>query len=70
MPSGRSRATNLTGATWEQSWDDWSARRDAARKNLGEDSQPAKPPTTKLPRPVESPARWPKFLLAAMAGVN
>jgi tetratricopeptide (TPR) repeat protein len=26
--------TNLTGAKWEQSWDNWSTRRDAARKKL------------------------------------
>ncbi|MEI9865103.1 MAG: hypothetical protein WDN00_11250 [Limisphaerales bacterium] len=25
--------TNLTGEKWEQSWDNWSTRRDAARKN-------------------------------------
>ncbi len=28
--------TNLTGAAWEQSWDDWSTRRADARKKLGE----------------------------------
>jgi hypothetical protein len=28
--------TNLTGAAWEQSWDDWSTRRAAARKKLEE----------------------------------
>jgi hypothetical protein len=28
--------TNFTGAAWEPSWDDWSARRDAARKKAGE----------------------------------
>ena len=26
--------TNLTGAKWEQSWDNWSTRRDAARKKI------------------------------------
>jgi tetratricopeptide (TPR) repeat protein len=26
--------TNLTGAKWAQSWDNWSTRRDAARKQL------------------------------------
>jgi hypothetical protein len=26
--------TNFTGAQWEQSWDNWSLRRDAARKQL------------------------------------
>ena len=26
--------TTLTGAKWEQSWDNWSSRRDAARKKL------------------------------------
>ena len=36
--------TNFTGAAWERSWDDWSMRRDAARKKLGEISTPAKPP--------------------------
>jgi tetratricopeptide (TPR) repeat protein len=35
--------TNFTGETWEQSWDDWSARREAARKKLGEISAPVKP---------------------------
>jgi hypothetical protein len=32
------------GGKWEQSWDDWSARRDTARKTLNEVSAPAKPP--------------------------
>ena len=36
--------TNLTGEFWEQSWVDWSDRRDAARKKLEEISAPAKPP--------------------------
>ncbi len=36
--------TNFTGAAWERSWDDWSARRDLARKKLEEISAPAKPP--------------------------
>ena len=36
--------TNLTGEAWEQSWDDWSTRRAAARKKLEEISAPAKPP--------------------------
>jgi hypothetical protein len=36
--------TNFTGEAWEQSWDDWSARRDAARKKLEEISQPVKSP--------------------------
>ena len=35
--------TNFTGEAWEQSWDDWSTRRDAARKKLEELSVPAKP---------------------------
>jgi hypothetical protein len=26
--------TNLTGGKWEQSWDNWSTRRDDARKQL------------------------------------
>jgi hypothetical protein len=34
---------NLTGEAWEQSWDDWSTRRAAARKKLEEISAPAKP---------------------------
>jgi hypothetical protein len=36
--------TNLTGATWERSWDDWSARRDAVREKLNETPAPARPP--------------------------
>ncbi|MEI9963236.1 MAG: hypothetical protein WDM76_19625 [Limisphaerales bacterium] len=36
--------TNLTGAAWEQSWADWTARRDAARKALGEPFPSAKSP--------------------------
>jgi hypothetical protein len=32
--------TNFTGEAWERSWDDWSARRDAARKRLIEISKP------------------------------
>jgi hypothetical protein len=35
--------TNFIGAQWEQSWDDWSTRRDAARKELGQIPAPAKP---------------------------
>jgi hypothetical protein len=35
--------TNLTGGAWEQSWNDWSTRRDAARKKLDESSAPSKP---------------------------
>jgi hypothetical protein len=35
---------NLTGEAWEQSWDDWSKRRDAARKKLEEITTTAKPP--------------------------
>jgi hypothetical protein len=34
----------LTGESWEQSWDDWSARRAAARKKLDELAAPAKSP--------------------------
>jgi hypothetical protein len=34
----------FTGENWERSWADWSARRNAARKKLGEISAPAKPP--------------------------
>jgi hypothetical protein len=40
-PSAR---TNFIGEAWEQSWDDWSSRRDAARKKLDEISAPAKSP--------------------------
>ena len=36
--------TNFTGEAWERSWDDWTARRTAARKKLEEISAPAKPP--------------------------
>ena len=32
--------TNFTGEIWERSWGDWSTRRDAARKKLGEISAP------------------------------
>lgn len=39
-PSAR---TNLVGPDWEPSWADWSARREAARKNLSESSRPADP---------------------------
>ena len=28
--------TNFTGEAWERSWDDWSTRRDALRKKVGE----------------------------------
>ena len=38
-----SAQTNLTGQAWEQSWNDWSTRRDAARKKLDESTAPAKP---------------------------
>jgi hypothetical protein len=40
-PSAR---TNFTGEAWERSWDDWAARRDAARKKLDELSAPLKSP--------------------------
>jgi tetratricopeptide (TPR) repeat protein len=36
--------TNFTGEKWEQSWSDWSTRRDAVRKKLEQISAPAKPP--------------------------
>jgi tetratricopeptide (TPR) repeat protein len=36
--------TNFTGEVWEQSWDDWSMRRDAAQKKLDEAPAPAKSP--------------------------
>lgn len=35
--------TNFTGEKWEQSWDDWSTRRAAARKELEEFPTPEKP---------------------------
>ena len=41
LPAAR---TNFTGVQWEQSWDDWTTRRDAARKKLDESSAPEKPP--------------------------
>jgi tetratricopeptide (TPR) repeat protein len=34
--------TNFTGAAWEQSWGDWSMRRDAARRKIEEISASAK----------------------------
>ena len=34
--------TNFTGAAWEQSWGDWSMRRDAAREKIGAISAPPK----------------------------
>jgi len=34
----------FAGESWEQSWDDWSRRRDDARKKLTETSSPAKSP--------------------------
>jgi hypothetical protein len=40
-PSAR---TNLIGLVWEPKWTDWSARREAARKNLAQDPRPAEPP--------------------------
>ena len=39
-----SAQTNFTGEAWERSWNDWSTRRDAARKNLKETAAPSKPP--------------------------
>ncbi len=36
--------TIFTGEAWEQSWNDWSTRRDAAHKKLDESSAPSKPP--------------------------
>jgi tetratricopeptide (TPR) repeat protein len=36
--------TNLTGAKWEQSWDEWSARRNAAREKINHPAVPVKPP--------------------------
>ena len=37
--------TNLVGLAWERNWADWSARREAARNDLGENSKPAEPAT-------------------------
>ncbi len=34
----------FTGEKWEQSWDDWSVRRDVVRKKVDEFSAPAQPP--------------------------
>ena len=39
-----SAQTNFTGETWERSWNDWSTRREAARKKLKETAAPPKPP--------------------------
>jgi tetratricopeptide (TPR) repeat protein len=39
-PSAR---TNLVGPAWDRSWADWSARREAARKRLAENSPSAVP---------------------------
>ena len=39
-----SAQTNLPGQAWEPSWNDWSTRRDAARKKLDEPVAPSKPP--------------------------
>jgi hypothetical protein len=38
-----SAQTNLTGEAWERSWNEWSTRRDAARKKLDEPVAPSKP---------------------------
>ena len=39
-----SAQTIFTGEAWERSWNDWSTRREVARKNLKETAAPAKPP--------------------------
>lgn len=39
--------TNLAGPAWEQSWVDWSARREAVRKRLGETSRPVESPKSR-----------------------
>ena len=39
-----SAQTNFTGEAWERSWNDWSTRREVARKNLKETAAPSKPP--------------------------
>jgi tetratricopeptide (TPR) repeat protein len=36
--------TNLAGPYWERDWADWSARRETARKRLGETSRPPESP--------------------------
>jgi tetratricopeptide (TPR) repeat protein len=36
--------TNFTGQAWEQNWDDWSRRRDAAREKTEEMSEPLTSP--------------------------
>jgi tetratricopeptide (TPR) repeat protein len=36
--------TSFTGAQWEQSWADWTMRRDDARKKIGAVPEPAKSP--------------------------
>jgi hypothetical protein len=41
-----SAQTNFTGAAWEQSWADWTTRREALRKELGEPPSPATSPKT------------------------
>jgi len=41
---GPAARTNFTGAAWERSWSEWSARRAAAGKKLEEISAPVKPP--------------------------
>jgi hypothetical protein len=42
---------NFTGAEWEQSWGDWSARRAAVRKKAAEQSAPLKSPRNLLTSP-------------------
>jgi tetratricopeptide (TPR) repeat protein len=39
-----SAQTNFTGEAWERSWNDWSTRREVARKKLEETAAPAKSP--------------------------
>jgi len=39
-----SAQTNFTGEAWAQSWDDWSTRREAARKKLEGPAGSGKPP--------------------------
>jgi tetratricopeptide (TPR) repeat protein len=39
-----SAQTNFAGEAWERSWDDWSTRREVARKNLKATAAPAKLP--------------------------
>ena len=41
-----SAQTNFAGEAWERSWNDWSTRREIARKSLKETAVPLKPPNS------------------------